>query len=51
MVIKQVGAEIDRKGVMSGTTDLLRTLYAARELERYIGSQKTQICNRYFAEV
>jgi hypothetical protein len=50
-VLKQVGAEIDRNGAMCGTTDLSLTLYAARELERYIRGEKTQICNRHIAEV
>jgi hypothetical protein len=49
--LKQVGVEIDGNAVMCGATDFSLTLYAARELERYLRGEKTQICNRRMAEV
>src|SRR5271169_1345808 len=49
--LKQVGAELDRNGVMCGTADFSLTLYAARELERYVCGEKTQISNRHAAEI
>jgi hypothetical protein len=49
--LEQVGAEIGRDAVMCGATDFSLTLYAARELERYLCGEKTQICNRRMAEV
>lgn len=45
-VLERVGAEMDRRGLMSGTTDISLSLYAARELERYLCGEKTEICNR-----
>lgn len=49
--LEQVGVEIDRNAVMCGATDFSLTLYAARELGRYLRGEKTQICNRRMAEV
>jgi len=50
-VLERVGAEMDRRGLMSGTTDISLSLYAARELERYLCGEKTEICNRRMEEV
>jgi hypothetical protein len=49
--LERARADIDRNGFVSGTTDFSLTLYAARELERYLCGEKTQICNRRIAEV
>jgi len=49
--LEQVGVEIDRNVVMCGATDFSLTVYAARELGRYLRGEKTQICNRRMAEV
>jgi hypothetical protein len=50
-VLEQVGAEMDRNGPMSKKADISLTLYAARELERYLCGEKTDIHNRRIAEV
>jgi hypothetical protein len=49
--LERVGAEIEQNESMSGTTDFSLTLYAARELERYLCGETTQICNRRIADV
>jgi hypothetical protein len=49
--LERVGADIDQDRLMSGGTDFSLTLYAARELERYVCGEKTQISNRRIAEV
>lgn len=48
--LERVGAEMDRHGLMSGTTNISVTLYAARELERYLLGDKTEN-NRRLADV
>lgn len=49
--LERVEAEMYRHGLMTGTTGISLTLYAARELERYLRGEKTEIRNRRFAEV
>jgi hypothetical protein len=49
--LERVSARIDPSGSTSGTMDLSLSLYAARELERYVCGEKTQIHNRRIAEV
>jgi hypothetical protein len=49
--LERVGADIDQNRLLPGASDFSLTLYAARELERYVCGEKTQIGNRRIAEV
>jgi hypothetical protein len=49
--LERVGAEIYQQGMTSGAADISLMLYAARELERYVCGEKTQICDRRMAAV
>jgi hypothetical protein len=49
--LERVGADIDKNRLTSTATDFSLTLYAARELERYVCGDKTHISNRRIAEV
>jgi hypothetical protein len=51
VALERVGADTDQNRLMSGATDFSLTLYAARELERYVCGEKTQIGSRRIAEV
>src|SRR5258706_14716341 len=50
-VLERFATALDQQGLTSGAAEISLTLYAARELERYVCGEKTQICNRGVAEI